>query len=175
MPFSGLAKEVTAKLRGYSSEESTWMDVQTDASGNATVVNAFGGSLSVQATTGTFSIGGVYETSARIKIDSGIVLPNYLAISAASSGDNTLIAAVAGTKMRVLSLVLSASGAVNARFQSAAAGDYLTGLFYMTTNSMIVLPHNPHGWFETDKGELLNLELSGAVAVGGCLTYIEDY
>ena len=37
----------------------------------------------------------------------------------------------------------------------------------------ITLPYNPLGWFETVAGELLNMELGGAQAVAGCLTYVE--
>jgi hypothetical protein len=43
----------------------------------------------------------------------------------------------------------------------------------LVANTGFVLPHNPFGWFETAAGTLLNLELSAAVSVDGCLTYIE--
>jgi hypothetical protein len=35
------------------------------------------------------------------------------------------------------------------------------------------LPYNPAGWFETADNAALNLELSAAVSVDGCLTYVE--
>lgn len=99
--------------------------------------------------------------------------PKFAVISAASSGNNTIVGAVANKKLRVLALTLSFSGAVNAKFQSGAGGTDKTGLYYGTTNTAIVLPYNKLGWFETAASALLNLNLSGAVAVGGCLTYIE--
>lgn len=97
----------------------------------------------------------------------------FAAIDAATSGDNTLVAAVTGKKIRVLSLFLMAAGTVNTRFESAAGGTALTGQMNLTAQAGYVLPFNPAGWFETAAAELLNLELSGAVSVDGCLSYVE--
>lgn len=97
----------------------------------------------------------------------------YAVIDAASSGDNTLVAAVAGKRIRVLSLYLVAAGAVTVRFESAAGGTPLTGQSSMAANGVLALPYNPTGWFQTVAAELLNLELGGAVSVDGALSYIE--
>lgn len=99
--------------------------------------------------------------------------PKFANIGAAVSGDNTIVAAVAGKKIRVVSLFVVAAGAVNVRFESGAGGTALTGQMNLTTNSGFALPFNPVGWFETASGSLLNMELSGAVSVDGALTYIE--
>lgn len=97
----------------------------------------------------------------------------FAAISASGSGNNTVVSAVTSRKIRVLALAMMAVTAVNAKFQSGASGTDLTGLFYPAANGGFVLPFNPQGWFETTSGALLNLNLSGAVAVGGCLLYQE--
>jgi len=98
----------------------------------------------------------------------------YAVIDDASSGDNTLVAAAgAGIKIRVLSLFMVAGGDVDARFESGAGGTALTGQMDLTANSGFTLPYNPAGWFETADNALLNLELSAAVSVDGCLTYVE--
>ena len=97
----------------------------------------------------------------------------YAVIDAATSGDNTLVAAVASRKIRVISAFLVANGDVTVRFESGASGTALTGQMDLTTNSGFTLPHNPAGWFETAVNTLLNLELDAAVSVDGCLTYIE--
>lgn len=102
-----------------------------------------------------------------------IVTPKFVAIAAASNGNNTLLAAVVGKKIRVLAVWLSSSGTVNAKFQSGAGGTDLTGLVYTVVNTGIVLPFNPAGWFETGVNTLLNLNLSAGVAVGGSITYVE--
>lgn len=96
----------------------------------------------------------------------------YAAIAAATAGDNTLVAAVAGKRIRVHSLVLVASGGANtAALESDAGGTALTGDMDIVDNGQLILPHNPAGWCQTVAGELLNLELSAATAVAGMLTY----
>lgn len=95
----------------------------------------------------------------------------YAVIDDASSGDNTVIAAVSGKKIRVHSLFLVTAGAVNVTFETSTGGPALTGAMNFAANGGIVLPHNPTGWFETDSGELLNFILSGATSVAGGLTY----
>lgn len=99
--------------------------------------------------------------------------PKFAIIDAASSGNNTLVAAVTAKKIRVLSVMLVASGTVNVRFESAADGTALTGQMQLTAQAGFTLPFSPVGWFETVAEELLNLELSGATSVDGCLVYIE--
>lgn len=99
--------------------------------------------------------------------------PKFAKISVSSSGDNTLVAAVPSKKIRVLQYNLLSNGGVNAKFQSGASGTDLTGLKYLVANSGICAPFSPVGWFETAAGTLLNLNLSGAIAVGGELTYVE--
>lgn len=94
-------------------------------------------------------------------------------ISSASSGNNTLVAAVTGKRIRVLSLFLVATGAVTVRFESAADGTALSGQMAIAANGSLVLPYNEAGWLQTVAGELLNLELSGGVQVSGALTYQE--
>lgn len=97
----------------------------------------------------------------------------FAAIAAASIGDNTLVAAVTGKKIRVVSLFMVASGGANStRFESAAGGTALTGVMDLIADGQLVLPHNPAGWFETAAAALLNLELSAATAVAGALGYV---
>lgn len=101
------------------------------------------------------------------------VTPKFVAISASSSGNNTILAAVTSKKIRVLGYVLNANGTVNAKFQSGASGTDLTGLLYLVVNAGAVAPVTDRGWFETASNTLLNLNLSAAIAVGGHLVYIE--
>jgi hypothetical protein len=98
----------------------------------------------------------------------------YAVVAAATGGDNTLVAAAgAGIKVRVVQLVLVASGGANSvRLESAASGTALTGVMDIIDNGQLVLPYNPAGWCETAANALLNLELSAATAVGGVLGYV---
>ena len=95
----------------------------------------------------------------------------YASISASSSGNNTLKAAVAAKKIRVYAYVIVATTAVTAKFQSAAGGTDLTGAMPLGANGGVAAPFNPAGWFETVAGELLNLSLGGAVQVSGHFVY----
>lgn len=97
----------------------------------------------------------------------------FAAIDVAGSGDNTIVAAVTGKKIRVLALFLVASAAVTVRFESGAGGTALTGQMQLGANGVLVLPENANGWFQTAAAALLNLELSGAVSVDGGLVYLE--
>lgn len=98
--------------------------------------------------------------------------PARAIIDAASSGDNTLVAAQgAGNAIRVHQLFLVSSGTVNVRFESGAGGTALTGQMNLVANTGFVLPFSPVPWFVTADNALLNLELSGAVSVDGALVY----
>jgi hypothetical protein len=102
------------------------------------------------------------------------VQPKFAAIDGATSGDNTLVAAVTGKKIRVLALFVIMTGtAVTIRFESGAGGTALTGQMQPTQGGGFVLAFNPVGWFETAAGSLLNMELSGAQSVDGSLVYVE--
>ena len=99
------------------------------------------------------------------------------AIAASALGDNTVVAAVTGRRIRVLGFVLSPSATtVNAKFTDGAAGTNLAGLFYGTAGTVTVpcvppvLGSQP-GWFATTKGNALVLNLSAATAVGGLVLY----
>ncbi len=113
--------------------------------------------------------------SSRVKFDNLIrhATIKYAKIDAASSGNNTLVAAVAGKRLVMLSCVMVASGAVNVRFEDGANGTALSGQMNLTTNSGFTAPFNEGGWCTTTAATLLNLELSGAVSVDGMLSYIE--
>lgn len=93
-------------------------------------------------------------------------------ISTSSSGATTIQALVSSKQIYVTSLALTANGTVNVKFQSHVTPTDLTGLFYLVANAGFVLPFNQYGWFRTVSGEALDINLSAAIAVGGCFTYI---
>lgn len=94
-------------------------------------------------------------------------------IDGATSGDNELVAAVAGKKIRVLAMFAVMTGtAVTIRFESGAGGTALTGQMQPSQGGGFVLPFNPIGWFETAAGQALNMELGGAQSVDGVFNYI---
>jgi hypothetical protein len=95
----------------------------------------------------------------------------HLVIDHATSGDNELLAGVAGEKIRVYNIVLISSGTTTVRFESGAGGTALSGQLSLVANVGFAPGHDPNGHFETAAGQALNLELSAAVSVDGWLTY----
>tara|TARA_R110000868_G_scaffold252541_1_gene509242 strand:+ start:860 stop:1174 length:315 start_codon:yes stop_codon:yes gene_type:complete len=92
-----------------------------------------------------------------------------VAISAASSGSNELVAAVAGTQIRVTNFALVAVTAVTVQFKSASTA--LTGVMSMGATGVLAPGPDLQGHFITASGEALNLSLGGSVQVSGWLTY----
>lgn len=76
---------------------------------------------------------------------------------AASQTDSVLIAAVAGKKIRVLSIALVVAGtATTSTFGSKAGAGATTAIspaFSPAANGSLVLPFSPTGWMETLSGE----------------------
>jgi hypothetical protein len=96
----------------------------------------------------------------------------HAVIDNASSGDNTIVAAVAGKRIRVISYTIVAAGAVTVRFESGASGTALTGQMSLAANGGVANAYNPGGVFaDCGVNTLLNLELGGAVSVDGHLSY----
>ena len=87
-----------------------------------------------------------------------------------SLGDNTIIAAVAGKKLRLLGVVLVAAGIVTVKIKSDSTD--LTGPMDMAANGTLE-SHTAWGLLETSAGEALVLNLSSAAEVAGCLQYQE--
>ena len=98
----------------------------------------------------------------------------HAVINASASGDNTLVTAVAGQRIKVVSYVCIAANAVNATFKSGASTS-ISGALTLGTNSGVSCPNNCESvLMQTAVGEGLVLNLSGNVLVGGHLSYIAE-
>jgi len=139
-------------------------------SGTITAVTAITNALPA----GTNLLGQVSASAETATVYNGTtaLTPTFSTIVASASGATTIVALVSSKKIRVLALQLVANAAVNVKWQSHVTPTDLTGLAYLGANGGYVLPFNPVGWFQTNTGEALDINLSGAVAVGGCLTYV---
>ncbi len=99
------------------------------------------------------------------------------AIDASALGTNAIVAGVANQKYRVIAWLLTYSGTVSAKWQSASTDR--TGPLYGVAGTVAQSPalptptraQSPPEQFETASGEALNLTLSGAVGVGGFVIY----
>lgn len=99
------------------------------------------------------------------------------AVSAATAGNNTLVAAASGKRTKVLGLLLVAAGAVNVRLDDGPGGTPLTGLISLAAEGNgFVLPMALPGshWLETSVNTALVLNLSAAVQVSGCIVYYQE-
>ena len=92
----------------------------------------------------------------------------YAPISAATLGDNTVVAAKAGKKIQVERFILVSASAVNVKWRSGTTD--LSGLMTMGGTGffgLVVPGFGSEDCLETAAGEALELNLSGAVATGG--------
>jgi hypothetical protein len=87
-----------------------------------------------------------------------------------SSGDNTVIATVAGAPLNVYGIVFTVSGATNITFKDNSTA--LSGSFILTGNgSSFTLPMQDEPWFQILPGDAFIMNSSNAVTVGGMLWY----
>ena len=104
--------------------------------------------------------------------------PKWAPLAAATAGDNTLLAAVASKKIRVLALVLVAGAAGNVYFTSGVGGTVIfggaTNKINLAANGTLALPFNPLGWFENAAvNQALVLNASSTGPFSGGLVYVE--
>ena len=93
-----------------------------------------------------------------------------LAANVSALGATALVAAVPSSKIRVLQVAVVSTLANSVKFQSAATD--ISATFPLAANGGVVLPFNPHGWFETVAGEALNANMTVATATAIQLQYI---
>jgi len=139
--------------------------------GDGTAGSPAGGVVSIQGVSGG-TPSTVYGTTDAIYNGTTSLTPQFAAISASASGATTIVNAVGGKRIRVLKWDVVANAAVNVKWQSHVTPTDLTGLYYFAANGGIESGYCPLGNFQTVSGEALDINLSGAVAVGGSLVYV---
>ncbi len=103
---------------------------------------------------------------------SGTLTPLFVDLDVSANGDNVAIAAVGGKIIRVINGLLIASAAVTIKFTDGLAGTSVSGRCAVIANGGFQIPYAPTGNFQTSVSNALVLNLSGAVQVGGWLSYI---
>jgi hypothetical protein len=88
-----------------------------------------------------------------------------------ASGNADIVSGVTSTKLRVMSMAITTSGACNVRLQSGGSVD-LTPRFFMPANGNMTIS-NPLGLFESASGAKLNAVLSGSTSYGVMVAYRE--
>lgn len=97
----------------------------------------------------------------------------YAAIDFSTSGNKTLVAAVSGKKLRLISAHFIVAGAQTWKWTSGLGGTGLSGTETFAANGGIVLPKNEDGHLETVVGEALCCTAGASVVTGGALSYVE--
>lgn len=87
------------------------------------------------------------------------------------SGSADIVAAVASTKLRVMSLALTAASGCTIKLQSGGSTDK-TPPFHIASNGNLTLS-NPLGIFESNIGEKLNVVVSGVTTYSAMVSYRE--
>lgn len=113
------------------------------------------------------------QDSATLYAGTTALTPKFAVVTASSSGDTSVIAAVTSKKIRVIRYSLSANGNVSAYFRSGAGGTAISGVKYMTQYGGAGGTYCPQGIFETGSNTALVINLNGAIAVSGEITYLE--
>ena len=98
-------------------------------------------------------------------------LSTRVAINAASSGDNTLVALTSGQTIRAHKFFLIASGTVNIKFRDGTGGTDFHPAIPLYAGGGVALDFDGDPWFVTTAGNALVLNLSAAVQVSGVLYY----
>lgn len=106
------------------------------------------------------------------------VLPRFAPFGGTSSGDTTVVAGVAGVKLRVIGGFWLALSTCNIYWASGAGGTAIAGSsgarMALAANGGVVLPIDPSGkgYFESSEGAALvvNANTSG---LSGVVTYFE--
>lgn len=91
-------------------------------------------------------------------------------IDTATSGDNTIIAAVTGRKFAIFQMWLWINGTVTITLKNGAGANLIGPMACVAQNN----PQWPHGddpWFITSAGNAFIINLSGAVQVSGRVYY----
>lgn len=90
-----------------------------------------------------------------------------------STGDNTIVAAVASQTVRVHKMFLNVSTATNITFKSGA-GTSLTGAMNFPANGGIVLDFDAEPWFLAASGAAFIINQSGTAQVSGRVYYTQS-
>lgn len=94
---------------------------------------------------------------------------NTAAITAASSGDNTIIAAVTGRAINVWKMWFTTAAAVNVVFKAGSTA--LSGTEVFGGNGSNFFPYDGSPYFYIPPNTAFVINLSGAVALGGMIYY----
>jgi hypothetical protein len=113
---------------------------------------------------------------------STVLVPKFARLSTASTGNQAIVSAVSGKKIRVLSMNVMATASTNAIWINDGTADLHGTTSYKipldvtgaTGAGGFVLPFNQLGWFETAANNRpININLGSANGITAIVTYVE--
>jgi hypothetical protein len=93
------------------------------------------------------------------------------AVSHSASGDNTVVAAVAGKTTRVYRLFLVVAGTTVITIKDGA-GTALTGVMTFAAGGSLILDFQAEPWFSCTAGNAFIINSSNAVQISGTVYYV---
>lgn len=109
-----------------------------------------------------------YEVSGAVQTSSGLTPVKRAFDTQATVATHTLVAAVAGKKIRVLQFYATTVDGLNLTFKSNS-----TTIAGNIAAAGIMSSYCPHGWFETSVGEALGFALDAAESTSVHVVYVE--
>ncbi|MEE8234319.1 MAG: hypothetical protein V3R41_06540 [Gammaproteobacteria bacterium] len=107
-------------------------------------------------------------------VDKGTpILPNFPAFSFSSTGDNTIVAAVPGKRIKVVQIMMTADAQATVKFTDGAGGSVLCGPQSMVEGVPLVFPFCSLGWMITSVNTAFVVNFSDATNIGGCVCHLE--
>lgn len=145
--------------------------VRNDPTGTTTQPVSGVGTFAVDQTDDEARLNGVFREDIDRSDGTTLLVMKFAVVAASASGDNVIVAAVAGKKIRVLSVAMSCAAAVNVQWQDSTPTNLSGVMEFAAKGGYSAEAKN--GLFETASNTILHLNLSSAVAVGGHISYVE--
>jgi hypothetical protein len=98
------------------------------------------------------------------------LLAQYGFATPTSSGNTTIVAAVAGYRIIVSQVCVITSAANSVKFQSNGTSD-ISALMPLAPNGGFVLPYSDLGWMQTNISESLTFNMSTGTSTGVQVVY----
>lgn len=93
-------------------------------------------------------------------------------VSFSNTGDNTLVASVAGKSVMAYRLLIVVSAATSLTFKRGSTA--ISGAMPLAANQGLALDISNVPWYQTNDGEALVLNQSGTAQVSGTIYYLQQ-
>ena|ERR1700739_2335898 len=90
----------------------------------------------------------------------------YAFLNASASGNTTAIAAQAGQRILVLQAIVISGAAGSVKFATSTGPTDISATWPVAANGGFVIPYSQLGWFQTNIGDALLFNQSGATSTG---------